>query len=260
MSIPDGEQPPTARGKTITNDSGRIVIIGDVHGDFTECLELLDKCQVTSRDTVIFTGDLIDRGADNDKCVDLAMNHECVLGNHENRHLSYHDNEISTGVSSISNPDHIHTHGQLRPEHYEYFKSLPHFIRAPQYNIVVVHAGVFPGRKIEDQKVTHLLHAQMIEPERSERSKWPSKVPANEKHWTFWSNVWDGPERIVFGHSVLDKPMVTDKAIGLDGGCCFGHQLWALCLPDFSIQMVDSHHPQPRTEKTYAITETINTY
>ena len=62
---------------------------------------------------------------------------------------------------------------------------------------------------------------------------WPSRVPPEEKDaWRFWTNLWDGPERIIFGHSVLDRPLVTDRVVGIDGGACFGRELWAFILPD----------------------------
>src|SRR5690242_18445559 len=77
------------RGKTIVNTEGRIICVGDLHGCFDEAIDMFDLLKVTSKDTVVFLGDLIDRGQDNDKCVDLAMQHECVMGNHEDRHCRY---------------------------------------------------------------------------------------------------------------------------------------------------------------------------
>jgi hypothetical protein len=122
---------------------------------------------------------------------------------------------------------------------------MPKFIRLPEYNTVCVHAGAWPGRPIEQQTDRHLLHIQMIRPydkwgnpyrhRDAERSCWASKVPAGEDGWKFWTEFWEGPERVVFGHSVLNKPLVTDKVVGLDGGGCFGLELWALVLPDNEI-------------------------
>lgn len=218
----------------------RTIFIGDLHGCLDEAEELLDACKATAQDWVIFLGDLVDRGKDSAGCVDLAMKIEarqgrpsCILGNHEERVLDY---EIlaSHGTLKLDKlpPAHRVTREQLRPKHYDYLRRLPLFIRIPEHNAVAVHAGVYPGRTIEQQTRRHLLHIQSINPP-EEKSLWPSRVPKGERaKWPFWSTLWDGPERVFFGHSVLNKPLVTDRVVGLDGGACFGKELWAYIAPD----------------------------
>lgn len=233
----------------------RVILIGDLHGCLFEAEELLDKCKATPNDHVVFLGDLVDRGPDSAGCVDLAMRIEarqgkpaCILGNHEEKALSYNEQAKRTGKEpNIQAPTHLATRQQLRSEHYTYMQSLPLFLRIPEHNAVAVHAGVYPGRPIEAQEAQHLLHIQMIKPydkwgnpTHNMKSMWPSRVPDNEKGWTFWSTVWPGPERIIFGHSVLDKPLLTDKVCGIDGGCCFGEELRAVILPDWQIVSVPS--------------------
>lgn len=220
-----------SNGKTFK----RTFVIGDLHGMYDETIELMTKCGITSEDRVIFVGDLIDRGPDNDKCVELAMKHECVLGNHEECHIRYNDVELAGKDPYVTVPSHVATRLQLKQKHFDYFRSLPLFIRLPEFNAVVVHAGVFPGVPIEAQSPKHLLHAQMLNPAIDKATKWPSKAPEGYK---FWTNLWKGPETIIFGHSVLDKPLVTEHAIGIDGGAVFGRALWALELPSMKIHEV----------------------
>jgi len=231
--------------------SRRTIVIGDLHGMHDATVKLLDKCKVRPEDHVIFLGDLIDRGPDSGKCVDLVMHREkvqgrtaCILGNHESRHIEYHEIEQKKGKVHVDIPTHVATRLQLREEHYDYFKRMPKFIRLPEHNAVCVHAGVFPGRKIEEQSDRHLLHIQMLEElsqpfetgraRFGEKTCWPSRTPSGG-HWRFWTHFWDGPERIIFGHSVLDKPLVTDKVVGIDGGAVFGHWLHAVILPGWEI-------------------------
>ncbi len=225
----------------------RTLVVGDLHGCYDEAVELLELAGVTPDDRVIFCGDLIDRGPDNDKCVDLAMKHECILGNHEERHLQYRAAEEKGKDPKVVVATHIAARAQLKPHHYDYFKTLPLYIRLPEFNSVVVHAGVWPGIPIEEQTHHNLLHIQSIDPqvatrahtERNERvSKWPSKAPSG---WVFWSTLWQGPERVIFGHSVLTKPLITDKVVGIDGGAVFGHELWAFELPSGKIWSVKGH-------------------
>jgi serine/threonine protein phosphatase 1 len=205
----------------------RTIVIGDLHGCYDETLDLLDSLQVTSADRVIFAGDLVDRGPKPRECVELAMKHECILGNHEEKHLQQRHSK----AEKLS-PAHLFTRNALEPKHYEYFESLPLFIRLPEFNAAVVHAGAYPGVPLEKQQPNHLLHIQHIKPP-GLKSFWPSKAPAD---FSFWTNFWKGPERLIFGHSVLDRPLVTQWAVGVDTGGVFGRGLTALVLPDWELK------------------------
>lgn len=259
----------------------RIIVVGDPQGMYDETIKLLEKCQVTPNDWVIFAGDLVDRGVDSAKCIELAMRREqvqgkpaAVLGNHEEKHLTYLNQEKRTGkLPNFSSPYHAATRAQLQDHHYEYIKKLPLFIRLPEYNAAVVHAGVYPGRTLEEQDPYHLLHIQMIKPfdeqgnpTKDYSTKWPSKIP--DKGWKFWTHFWDGPERIIFGHSVTDKPLLTEKACGIDGGACFGHELRAVILPEWEIVSVKSsmnygkgrRGNDPNTVKMFTIHDDVRTW
>lgn len=61
------------------------------------------------------------------------------------------------------------------------------------------------------------------------------KAPAD---FSFWTNFWRGPERLIFGHSVLDRPLVTQWAVGVDTGAVFGRGLTALVLPNWKLKTV----------------------
>lgn len=264
----------------------RTIIFGDLHGCHKEAMEIFDLVKVRAEDHVIFLGDLVDRGPDSGKCVDLALHREmvqgkpaCILGNHEEKHLFYRDIEEQRGHVSVSIETHVATRLQLKANHYDYFRRMPKFIRLPEYDAVCVHAGVWPGRPIEEQTDRHLLHIQAIRPydkwgnlirgKDAERSLWSSKVPAGEEGWSFWTNFWKGPERVIFGHSVLNKPLITDKVVGLDGGGCFGLELWALVLPEWEIVRVKgrgAHDPGDlakrgnRDRKLHLIHGDVGTY
>ncbi|MFT3708142.1 MAG: metallophosphoesterase family protein [Archangium sp.] len=209
----------------------RTIVIGDLHGCFDEAGALLDQLHVTSSDRVIFAGDLVDRGPKPRECVELAMKHECILGNHEEKHLQQRHSK----PEKLS-PAHLFTRNALGPEHYAYFEKLPLFIRLPEFKAAVVHAGVFPGVELEKQLPHHLLHIQHINPPAT-KSSWPSKAPAGHK---FWTNFWKGPERIIFGHSVLDRPLVSEWAVGVDTGAVFGRGLTALVLPEWKLVTLPS--------------------
>ncbi|CAG8899240.1 unnamed protein product [Penicillium egyptiacum] len=72
--------------------SGRLVIVGDVHGMRKSLEALLDKVGFDKRkgDHLILVGDLINKGPDSAGVIDLAMNlgASAVRGNHENAVLN----------------------------------------------------------------------------------------------------------------------------------------------------------------------------
>jgi len=207
----------------------RTIVVGDLHGCRDEALDLLDKLAVTSADRVIFAGDLVDRGPDPRGCVELAMAHEAILGNHEEKHL-----RIRGRPAEALSPDHLRTRQALDDQHYAWLDGLPLYVRLPESNAVVVHAGVLPDRPIEAQSDHVLLHGQHLCPPKKD-SKWPSKAPAG---WRFWTNYWRGPERVIFGHTVLTKPLVSPHAVGIDTGCVHGHTLTAVVLPTWEVVQV----------------------
>ncbi|MBI3272647.1 MAG: serine/threonine protein phosphatase [Planctomycetes bacterium] len=209
--------------------AARTIVIGDLHGCLDETLELLDRLAVTSGDRVLFTGDLVDRGPKPRECVELAMRHECILGNHEDKHLRQRGRAPEALI-----PDHAHTRRALDHRHFEWFATLPLYVRIPEANAVVVHAGVLPGVPIEAQLPHTLLHAQCVCPPAT-KSYWPSKAPAG---WTFWTNHWRGPERVIFGHTVVDRALVSPWAVGIDTGCVHGRELTAVVLPEWELVSV----------------------
>jgi hypothetical protein len=205
---------------------GRTIVIGDLHGCYDEAVALLRALAVAPSDRVIFAGDLVDRGPKPRECVELAMQHECILGNHEEKHLMQRH---FPGL--FLSADHLATRNALTERHYEYLAKLPKLLRLPENNAAVVHAGGFPGVPLEEQATRHLLHIQNIKPP-SKKTVWPSKSPAD---FTFWANFWTGPERLIFGHTVLSAPLVMPFAVGIDTGAVFGHGLTAVILPEWKI-------------------------
>lgn len=215
----------------------RTIVIGDLHGCYEEALELLDRVGLTSDDRVIFAGDLIDRGPFPRECVELAMQHESILGNHEEKHLQQRRRKLED-----LSPDHARTRSLLGNEHLDWFMKLPKVLWLPEHGAAVVHAGAYPGVPLKDQDPYHLLHIQNIrEPER--KSWWPSKAPEDS---SFWANAWRGPERVIFGHTVLDNPYVGEHAVGIDSGCAHGGALTAVVLPSWEVVSVPSRQPKGR--------------
>ena len=69
--------------------TSRTIAIGDVHGCHVALTTLLDLIKPTTEDTLVFLGDVVDRGPASKACIDriVALEQECLviclLGNHE---------------------------------------------------------------------------------------------------------------------------------------------------------------------------------
>src|ERR1044072_7245923 len=85
-------------------------IVGDIHGRCAQLLNLLDMLpRDPENDTLVFLGDLIDRGADAPGCVEhiLKLTREsperviCLLGNHEQMLMDFLDGRSNLWLSAV---------------------------------------------------------------------------------------------------------------------------------------------------------------
>lgn len=239
----------------------RVICVGDVHGCIDELKLLLEKVEYRQgEDRLIFVGDLVDRGPNSRAVVDLAMEYkaECVLGNHEETQLQkYYRKWKKQGAPT--NPDiiasslqwrseeHKRTFLQLEEKHFEWMETLPCYIELPEYNAVVVHAGVLPTAPLNKQEQYVFCHlSNCNEPTNDAttmKSWWASKKPATAQFWPHWYKGQFG--RVIFGHCVFEKPFISEHAVGIDTGVPFGGSLTALILPEWetiSIQAKERYY------------------
>jgi hypothetical protein len=240
--------------------SGRVIVVGDVHGCADEVKDLFAALSLTPKDRVIFVGDLIHRGPKDRECVEIAMQHESLQGNHESWALGQRQKPLEQ-----IKPHHRQAHDALTEEQWKWLATRPLYIDLPEYNAWVVHAGVVPDRPIQCQDPKHLLHLQCCRPP-AWKSYWPSECPTSEER--FWTHWWKGPQRVIFGHSHLTKPLILPYAVGIDCGCVHGRFLTAVILPGWEIVQVparatyygnDKHRHGERI-KVYPITDDVGTY
>ena len=59
----------------------RVLVIGDVHGNYDKLMNLWEQIHYTDDDFLIFLGDYIDRGDKPLECLDFVMN---LVKNHYN--------------------------------------------------------------------------------------------------------------------------------------------------------------------------------
>jgi predicted phosphodiesterase len=140
--------------------TGNLIIVGDIHG----CLEEFDNLlkEVNFRqgtDVLVHVGDLVNKGKDSKgvvtRCIEIGA--IGVMGNHDAKVLRCYREQL---VKPFTNGDlkvpEKRLAKYLGAKCAAYLESLPHILRIPQYNLIVVHAGINPYLPLE-QQVPHDL-------------------------------------------------------------------------------------------------------
>ncbi|WP_262174884.1 metallophosphoesterase family protein [Haloarcula laminariae] len=175
-----------------------IYVVGDVHGCLAELERLLERLDVSESDLLVFVGDLVTKGPNSAGVVSRFRDHPNMLsvrGNNEQKLL-----DGTTAEPSLSADD------------FAYLESLPLVISWDES--MAVHGGVDPRHPLAEQDAESLLTFRSIPPE-------------NGYAGPFWFETYTGPPRVYFGHTVVDAPVETEWAVGLDTGCVYGGALTA---------------------------------
>jgi serine/threonine protein phosphatase 1 len=227
-------------------------VVGDIHGRCAQLLNLLDMLpRDPESDTLVFLGDLIDRGADAPGCVDHTLklcreNPErviCLRGNHEQMLMDFLEGQATiwlepivggqrtyeqyTGQSPHSNheqePEETRAAFEraLPAEHLEFMQSLPFFYE--DEHAIYVHAGLDAGKHPSESSPMSLMWMRDMD---------------------FYKNYRGKP--CIFGHTPTPLlPLrgrlgrhgiyISNSAVGLDTGCERQSPLSCLSLPDFNL-------------------------
>ena len=209
----------------------RTLFVGDVHGCLDELQMLLKKLAFSSADRLILVGDLVAKGPDSQGVVAFAReaNALCVLGNHDDAVLRYRRAQ-RTGLEAKLKPGHLAVAQSLHEADWLWLEQLPLYLRLPEQNVAVVHAGVVPGKALEAQARDDLLAMRTL------RSDGSASTRMDEGD--LWTAHYKGPEHIVFGHNAISGLQRTSFASGLDTGCVYGRALTALVLPENTLVSV----------------------
>jgi hypothetical protein len=210
--------------------TGRIIAIGDIHGCHHEFAELLALLELTKDDRLILLGDLVNRGPDSCKVIDLARQHRAIslLGNHELRLLAYH---------KTKDPSHLRetdadTFCKLRPSDWDYIGQMPLTHHVAELNTVFVHAGFLPGVPWQKQPAAIVTRIQAIDSEGRPRKR--ADAPAAP----LWADLWNGPPFVVYGHTPRPEVCKLKWSLGIDTACVLGGALTAYILPEKRIVQV----------------------
>jgi serine/threonine protein phosphatase 1 len=202
--------------------TGRFIAIGDIHGCHEEFAELLARLAPTADDRLVLLGDMVNRGPDSARVLDLARQYRAlaILGNHELRLLRHHRD------GQRLKPAEEATAARLRPEHWDWLARLPLTHAEPARGLLCVHGGFLPGQPWTEQPAEIVTRIQFIDTQgrAQKRSDCPDGRP--------WAETWQGPATVLYGHTPRPDIVRYPQAIGLDTACVFGGHLTAYVWPD----------------------------
>jgi protein phosphatase len=225
-------------------ETGPFDIIGDIHGCFTETLELLGTLgyEVSKQDgryavshpqgrKLIFVGDLVDRGPDSPNVVRLVSSVVesgmgfCVAGNHDvklSRALRGRDVKVSHGLAESL--------AQLEGESAEFRRFTAEFLDGlvshyvlDDGKLVVAHAGL---REEMHGRGSGAVQFAMYGETTGETDEYGLPVRYN------WAADYRGKATVVYGHTPVLEPEWLNNTICVDTGCVFGGKLTALRYPE----------------------------
>ncbi len=183
----------------------RYIAISDIHGELNKLENVLSKINIKPDDVFIFMGDYIDRGPDSkgvvDRIIEQANYNKCIylIGSHEYALLhSPSDDYYKYLFDNYGGPATIRSYGSFNNIfriHGDFFKNLKFYYLTDKY--LFVHAGINPNYSLENQDETDLVYI---------RGKF-----IYSKH-----NL---PQKIIFGHTEFEEPLIQDDKICIDLGC-----------------------------------------
>lgn len=204
--------------------NGRLIAIGDIHGCHAEFAELLERVAFSAGDRLVLLGDLINRGPDSLRVLDLAreLNAVSLLGNHELRLLNYRRTRNDGDLKETD----AETFAELRPEDWRYLEGMPLTHEEPEFQTVFVHGGFLPGEPWQRQPAQVVTRIQVIDSSGRPRKR------AECEDCPAWADLWSGPPFVVYGHTPRPEIYKLKWSVGIDTACVMGGHLTAYLLPE----------------------------
>ncbi|GGH83965.1 diadenosine tetraphosphatase ApaH/serine/threonine PP2A family protein phosphatase [Pullulanibacillus pueri] len=231
--------------------------IGDVHGCYEECVQLLTALGYEWEMELprhpkgrlpVFVGDITDRGPASVKMIQLvtrlveAKLGLYVPGNHCDKLYRYmlgRNVQIKHGLeTTVAELDALERREYKRISHA--FKTLyetsPLYLMLDEGKLIVAHAGIKErdiGKPMNKRIKTFVLYGDITGDTDFEGR--PIRLD--------WAKKYHGESWIVYGHTPVHEPRIAFHSINIDTGCVFGGKLTAWRYPEMEIVSVPSTQP-----------------
>lgn len=226
-------------------DTGPFDIIGDVHGCYSECRQLLSRLGYRAHPNhgyhmvhpegrkIVFVGDLVDRGPDSVDVLRMVMHTVkagdgyAVLGNHDDKLLRFLGGKpvALTGGLETTVAELVIVPQDEKEAFKQFLASLPYYLPLDDYRLIIAHAGIKEADigQYSERIRTFCLYAVEGKVERDQDGK-VIRVP--------WAKDYQGAPLIVYGHTPVREAVFVNNTINLDTGCVYGNKISALRYPE----------------------------
>ena len=256
--------------------STELFIVGDVHGCVKELETMVDMIKrhtTTLEPPLIFmVGDLVNKGPSSVDTIRYCRenNIRTVIGNHDLAALNRVDDEDDKEGTKYEWLQY------LDAADIEYLRKAPWSISIwssmgdpPFPLLTIVHAGLVPGKSLEDQTLKDLTEVRLIRPvggggwkafyppkngpPQDGDAPSPSPSPSDLKSWNeVYSSTSPAQPLIVYGHDAKIGFKQTSNTVGLDSGCCYGNCLTAVKVSLASSSILDLSFFKVDAERVYS--------
>ncbi|WP_456275847.1 bis(5'-nucleosyl)-tetraphosphatase PrpE [Bacillus sp. AK128] len=235
----------------------KLDIIGDIHGCYSEFVELTKKLNYDWEQglpihkdgrLLAFVGDLTDRGPHSLKIIDTL--HKLVIvakqgfycpGNHCNKLYRYflgRKVQITHGLeTTVAEFEALSKQNQekVKKQFIELYEASPLYHILDEKRVIIAHAGIredYIGR--QDKKVqTFVLYGDIT------GETHPDGSPVRRD----WAQHYNGKAWIVYGHTPVKEARIVNHTINIDTGAVFGGKLTAFRYPELETISVPSSMP-----------------
>lgn len=237
-------------------DINKVVIIGDVHSCFAELTELIEQINtIAGNRTLVFVGDLIDRGPNPFEVLQLVMKLKqegralAVKGNHDEklfRWLNGKNVQLWHGLE--------YTTAQLKRAGNAFQDQVRQFIAQMPFQLVldkdqllIAHAGL--SERLQKQDSDAMRSFALFGDTTGQKDEFGLPVRRD------WAKNYSGKRMVVYGHTPLIQPYWKNNTVNIDTGCAFGGKLTCLLYPEKEIIQVDAHRQYTEPTKPLQLLE-----
>jgi protein phosphatase len=241
---------------------GPFDIIGDIHGCHDELVELFGALGYDDGDgdgvfrhpedrTVVFLGDLVDRGPATPAVLRMAMTMVeagtaiCVPGNHEQKMLrALRDANVRLTYGLAESMEQLGAEPEEFRQQVERFLDglVSHYV-LDDGKLVVAHAGM---REDMQGRASGAVRAFALYGDTSGETDefgLPVRYP--------WAEDYRGSAMVVYGHTPTPEAEWVNGTICVDTGCVFGGKLTALRYPERELVSVPAHRTYYESVKPF---------
>ena len=184
----------------------RYIAITDIQGELEKLESVLSKIDIRPDDIFVFMGDYIDRGPDSkgvvEKVIEISEQYKTItlMGSHEYALLHAKQDEYYNFLFwNYGGPATVKSYGghfdNILRTHGDFFRSLKFYHLTDDY--LFVHAGIDARYPLEEQVETDFVYIR----------------------GAFYNRPHNLPQKVIFGHTEFDEPLIQKDKICIDLGC-----------------------------------------